>query len=381
TQPYAPQYMWSNGATSQTISLGGWPGSYCVTVMDSVGCHADTCGYFNPAPDSVWPGDCDFNGVANIFDLLPIGFGYNQQGPIRNNATLNWVAQQANPYNSSYLNGVDYKHADCNGDGIVDLNDASAILLNYGLTHNKGENDPPTLLGVPTLSFQPSVDTVTVGSPVSIPIHLGDAQNSVDSIYGFIFNINIDTSLVKPGGSISYNPSWMGTLNTDLITLQREDLSNQIIINGMVRNDQLNQSGFGEIAQLNIVMQDDIAGKTYIFDTLNLSFSDVFAITFSGDTVSVNQSNQSIIVKQSTSTTGTESFVYDPFKVYPNPTQGSIWVDGPINKYDVLDARGTLLKSQEVGQQSNIKLELDLPNGLYFIRLNNHWTRKITIRN
>ena len=34
-----------------------------------------------------------------------------------------WTAQAATDWGQTFASSVDYKHADCNGDGIVDAND------------------------------------------------------------------------------------------------------------------------------------------------------------------------------------------------------------------------------------------------------------------
>ncbi|MEM7660239.1 MAG: hypothetical protein AAF399_29295, partial [Bacteroidota bacterium] len=37
-------------------------------------------------PDRVYPGDANYNGVANLFDIFPIGIKYGSTGPVRPNA-------------------------------------------------------------------------------------------------------------------------------------------------------------------------------------------------------------------------------------------------------------------------------------------------------
>ncbi|MCI5058867.1 MAG: hypothetical protein MRY83_22325, partial [Flavobacteriales bacterium] len=166
--PYS--YQWSNGQnTAVVLPLG--QGTYCVTVIDVDSCHYSTCINLS---DTIWPGDCDANGVADIVDILPIGIGYGSTGPVRPNATINWVGQFGNDWGTNFVNGVDYKHADCNGDGLIDQNDLSAILLNYGLTHAKGETPQFNALD-PSLIVDITLDTAGINSLMTAVIKLGDA--------------------------------------------------------------------------------------------------------------------------------------------------------------------------------------------------------------
>ena len=85
----------------------------------------------------VWPGDTDADGIAHHVDVLNIGLAYGNIGVGRPQARLQWQAQRAINWDSLFHAGLNYKHADCNGDGIVNTDDTLAIHLNYGLIHPK----------------------------------------------------------------------------------------------------------------------------------------------------------------------------------------------------------------------------------------------------
>ncbi|MEO1451717.1 MAG: hypothetical protein AAFV07_19465, partial [Bacteroidota bacterium] len=94
---------------------------------------------FTLPPDSVWPGDANYDLVANNQDLLAIGVAFGLTGPPRANASLNWTGQPSVDWTDTLPGGINFKHADTDGNGVVNTADTVAINLNYGLTHNKNE--------------------------------------------------------------------------------------------------------------------------------------------------------------------------------------------------------------------------------------------------
>ncbi|MFZ4059562.1 MAG: cohesin domain-containing protein, partial [Ferruginibacter sp.] len=84
------------------------------------------CKYYVP----VWPGDLNNDKKVNVADLLPIGYFYSLQGPIRPDASLQWTAQPGIlwGYDIAGRNSNAYEtFADGNADGIIDLADQAAI--------------------------------------------------------------------------------------------------------------------------------------------------------------------------------------------------------------------------------------------------------------
>ncbi|MGB1243067.1 MAG: hypothetical protein ACPG49_11130, partial [Chitinophagales bacterium] len=104
----------------------------------------DNLCYYSTIEDGVWPGDTNSDGIANNFDLLPIGTAYGSMGNPRINPTLAWIGQAADDWTDTLVGGVNYKHIDCNGDGEILLDDLEGIIQNYGKTHAKNGNESGT---------------------------------------------------------------------------------------------------------------------------------------------------------------------------------------------------------------------------------------------
>jgi len=80
----------------------------------------------------VWPGDANNNGVVNIFDINSVvAIHWNKTGPIRPNASTQWIGQPCPPWNPP-----EATYADCNGSGKVDIFDINSVIINFGKTHS-----------------------------------------------------------------------------------------------------------------------------------------------------------------------------------------------------------------------------------------------------
>jgi len=80
---------------------------------------------------SVYPGDCDNNGVVDEYDLLPIGLYFLQEGNQRDEISFLWQSNLTSPYDN-----LAATYADANGDGIVDENDVIGIGVNWNNTYD-----------------------------------------------------------------------------------------------------------------------------------------------------------------------------------------------------------------------------------------------------
>jgi plastocyanin len=321
--------------------------------------------------DSVWPGDANSDGVANLFDVLPIGLAYGSTGPVRAGASLLWVGQPATDWASSFGSGVNYKHADCNGDGIVNINDVPAILLNYGQTHTKGEGGAKSNVD---LYLEASVDTTTLASPVTVSVKLGTSLIQADSIHGIVFSFEYENDLIDTGSmQINYNNSWLGNIqnNNDMIALDTNFKSSAVWEIGITRTDQVHKGGFGEIASIDIVTVDDLSGLTAgDYEILNLNLSYVLAIDQEGNAKALNWESDSVYIGLfPNSVDQSVSKVIGSF--YPNPTTQIIKYKGQIDDMhlQVLNGIGQVMLDRPHYSGEDIDVS-KLPAGAYFINMN-----------
>lgn len=324
--------------------------------------------YVNSCSQEVWPGDANSDLTVNLYDLLPIGLAYNNTGPVRGGASLLWVAQPSANWAGSFISGVNHKHADCNGDGIVNIADTAGISANFGLSHPAKLK--PVMPGTATIADMymiSSPDTVSASQVVNINIYLGTSLIPVDSIYGIAFRINFNPAFIDPvSGTISYAGSWMGTQGSDMITFDRSFTSLGYADIAMVRNTHTNISGDSLLCVYSIVIVDNIAGKS------NLSFeiTDVYAITYSESQLNFNLIGDSIVVSTSTGINDQQA-LEERIKLYPIPSQHQLNIDAgslQVDQIEITDLTGRTILVLNNRQNKNISVDLTgISNGSYLV--------------
>lgn len=369
-------YLWSPGGATTEDLTNISAGTYTVTVTDVTGC--STQNSFTLGCDSVWPGDANYDGIANNNDLLSIGIGFGNTGTVRVGASNSWTAQAAADWAGSLASGTNYKHVDCNGDGVINSDDTTAIVLNYGLAHpfrlmpaTAGLNDPPLYFDLP-------VDTVGTNQLLQVPLLFGTSAIPADNIYGLAFTVNYDTSLVKADSvRIDFDNSWLGALGTDLIFIQHNNAADGKLNVGVTRTDHNNISGFGEIARVTVVTIDNVSGRIMtpgIIDTLTFSLSDVTVINNQEDVVAVNVSDGSLII-QDTTLSVSDLFSPGKIKIYPNPVNEKMFIEIPpglpVDGISVTNVIGEKMSMAYIVKNNVVEIKhlKNYDNGIYFLNL------------
>ena len=168
----------------------------------STGCMAvDSITYFGTDCYKVWPGDANSDTRVNELDLFTIGRNNNKTGPPRTDPGNEWRAHIATNWSGLQDNYFNLKHGDCNGDGIIAVDDTSAISANYGMTHPLGR-----MLQLAD-SLRETLDPIAIhfDQPVYHPNDLVKGSVIVGTptsqimLSGLSFNIEIADSLISPG--------------------------------------------------------------------------------------------------------------------------------------------------------------------------------------
>lgn len=320
----------------------------------------------------VWPGDANYDLTVNNFDILNLGLAYNEIGPVRSGASLTYVAQPATDWNGYFQTAVNKKHADTNGDGIVDDNDTTAVSLNYGLTHpaRMGNTQLAASPSDPYLYLSVNPDSANLSDTVYIETFFGTSQTPVDSVYGLAFTINYDTTLVDTSWiSTQFLNSWFGQPGIDLLTFSKSIPLEQKIDVAIVRTDHNNTTGFGgPLCRTGIVIVDNVAGRMPLPITLSnaraLTASEYeLGINIGGDTVSVDTTTTGI-VQHSDPTVA--------IKLFPNPAKNKLYVvtnSNSVYNYQLLDMFGNIILSNK-GAVPQKTFSISSPGkGMYILQL------------
>ncbi len=189
--PGMNSYIWLfNGdtlGTSQKLAVYQ-PGTYIIQMQDSC---------MNPlVVDStnvtidytcIWPGDTNFDGIVNHYDLQNIGLHYGATGSSRNAPIVAFNAAQSANWSQQTNGGLDLKHVDANGDGIISSSDQDVILANFGKSW--GNYTPPVDSAISSLRIIPQINIVQNGVEEEFFIRYS-LENSVDTttnLYGLAF--------------------------------------------------------------------------------------------------------------------------------------------------------------------------------------------------
>lgn len=323
---------------------------------------------FTPAVDTVWPGDADGNHVVDLYDLLAIGLAYDSSGPVRPDTSIVWQADAVNHWPRYFLSfwvPVDYEHADCNGDGIVNWRDTTAIHQNWGLTHQSLATGPDQLRsGLPALLPVSAADTLLAGDTLLVSFQLGSTVLPAAEIYGLAFTYNYDPSLAGAYAGFRTAGSWLGG-STDMLSMCRNDAATGRFDVSLTRTDHRTRSGSGTIATAKFVISAANHSGYYPWIAY---ISGVRAIDSLGNIIAINQGSDTVMLNLKPN--GIEESGIPAVAIRPNPARNQIVIssDQPLTEVSLCNPAGQVLRSEADVQSLTIGMDLNgLSQGLYFV--------------
>jgi len=261
---------------------------------------------------------------------------------------------------------VNLKHADTDGNGTVNFADTIAISQNYGQTHGKTEN---ALGGYPMLWVEATPDTVGLSQAVNVTVHLADAAMPVDSLHGIAFTLTFEAALVTESGfSIDFSQNVLGTVGTDVLTLQQPFFANGEVDVAISRTTLQNFSGHGPLMTARIVTTDNLSG----YNALHIGLSGITAITATEAEVLLATSPDTVIIDPDH--VGVSDLLGPEFSIYPNPSTGIFQLEGLQGNVmvEVMDATGRTVSVQSNNGNNRMMMDLSaVPSGIYLLRASN----------
>ncbi len=398
-----PPYTISGDYTATDLTTADFPlqtssftdGSQIdINVEDAIGCMQSWSNVVNcagSAQTTVWPGDADNNGICSIGDLLPIGLYYGFNGLGRNDANTNWQGQSSLVWNQDNV-----VYADCDGNSIIDENDAQIILDNLAQTHNDGNNTityPTGSNGLP-IYFETDDVFVNSGNQHTISVNLGDGADV--TAYGISFIVNISTAanlgFALEDYTLSFDSSWLGIEGQNMITL------NQVVGNdgftqsqawhiALTRNNQEEAIGWGELCRLALTLQLEGSEETEI--PLNLSFSEIQIIGNDGLAQTSNPNNDFELILNNYPTSVEDiTVISDKISLSPNPANQTVYLQLHDSQsfvqanYRIYNLTGqTVIATTPLSMTAtNSAIALDistLQQGVYFLELQSQTQRAV----
>ncbi|MDI1356277.1 MAG: T9SS type A sorting domain-containing protein [bacterium] len=360
-------YTWSTGSTNSSINI--IPLSTTVyTVLGSgiggcFGVRTFTV-FVDTLCSNVWPGDANSNGIVSAVDVFELGLAYNNTGTLRSPGGNSYISQFANNWAGTVSTGKNKCHADCNGDGVVNLGDTLAIYNNFLLTHafkpqgTSGDNND--------LSINPSVGLFDTGQWNKVDILLGSATNSLAQVYGVSFDLSFDQSLIEPDSAyLVYLPSFLNASNQN-VQFRKTYFTNGILYAASVRSDGMNVGGNGVIAEFHFKMKSGLPGNS----VLNLNLANANKINQAGNLAVISSGSSTLNLNSSVTGIRQIENKQVMITIFPNPANDHLTIRSTTTakvNYVLYDLIGRAVLSSDFVSVKTIDVS-DLANGTYLIK-------------
>ena len=320
-----------------------------------------------PKEDLVYPGDANFNKVVDMTDIFPIGLKYNDQVASRLVISNDWIGQEAAFTQDTLANGVDKKHADCNGDGQINAIDFDAVVQNYSYIHYSDKSgqaacDFPLYVEYPNLVKEQDELAVQIGLDLSTNIN----QN----IYGVVFTLEYDESFVADSAGlidVQGGSTWFGTENGDYIQRSIKVSSGKMEV-GLVGIDKLNRAGGGGVLLTGIwTMEDVVIPITQNYSDMAFRITEVTLIDF--DENELDACGLDTLIRVYDKSVGFVEREQASLALFPNPTRYN-YIDlghvDAIEKVEMYDVQGRWIHAKRRDDYVDFG---DIPNGVYLIKV------------
>jgi hypothetical protein len=360
------------------LTFSGCPGQYngLVARIDSSG-----QGLLK-ITSNVWPREVDQNDTIDFaHDGLLTAMAIGATGLPRGDANfpcLSWGGGDvendfAFDWQQSFCNGINYKYADYNGNGLIDTNDFvmwplqfSPLSITCRLTSETSVN---TLYDFSVVTSQTSA---APGDTMTFYLVAGGAANPIDSIYGLAAVLQFNHILTDPN-YYDFQPyqSSLGTPGFDLIA----DFENYAsIFNGMVgvlfcRNDHNNAFNVSDtLAKLRLRVYPFASTPATFnlnvgsYSALRLSGCQQIPMTYGGTSVSL----QSVV----TSLNAPDA----DLNIFPNPVYDEFIIENSksiIEEAEIFNSIGKKIFHHKFTTDKN-KVVVNasrFPSGIYFMKL------------
>lgn len=365
------------------VSLSTWKQNACastVTKLLVTDAFNLTTENLPDAPDYVLPGDANGDKKANVYDLLDIGVGYLTSGAPRPNASSDWVPQFAANWPDQLPETLNFKHFDCDGDGMVLDLDADLIEPHYSPIDSTELLPVP---GAPTIKVEFAQDTIFVDANNPAPLEImadvvvGNYDAPALDLHGLAFALKYP-EYVEHDPVVDYKNDFFGISN-HILWLPKDNYNRRQLDLGFTEKYE-SASGYGRIAT--ITFRTDFI---IIIDIIDREIGDTkaFAVPIRGlkaidaeghELYFGTPAVQDTLWIKLLETSGTHDQALDEqVTVYPNPATEEVRIltgDLEMEHLEAVNPLGQVVYSTAPAPGRVQRLQVtDWPTGLYTVRL------------
>ncbi|MCR9098587.1 MAG: T9SS type A sorting domain-containing protein [bacterium] len=319
--------------------------------------------------DCVWPGDTNKDGIVNQYDLLPIAAWQGTMGPERSG--FFWAPQPAAPWSGTQVSGQNLKHADANGDGTIDLQDARVCGLNLGEALSGYVPPAPDYPSGPDLfikGFGHAPPWRNVFSQVNqLANNLNIDLREIPGLAGLAFTLEFDTGYIKNISTFYLDEDFFPIrTEPDRTLFYRERIEEGAIDIAVARPDESVPLS-GEIIKvfLSLLPEEDLPG-----DQVEFRIKNPWGIKFDGTYISLGANTRTFFTEEQPVLN--DNVQIAPLNLFPNPTTGQLHVQFPgqqVEQLEVWNSTGQSVRRAQGPFSEQHTLDLSgLPAGLYTLR-------------
>ena len=353
---------------SGLITFSAKDSSTSNTLYDTLNVSIDT--------SCVWPGDANHDHKVSYTDLLAIGEAFGKSHHPCMDTSTEWVGQPRCRWRDTIGLGIEMKHADCNGDGIIDLNDTAAIIRNYSKTGMYKNSNvwlcPPPQVGDPPLRIWSGLsnDTIYPGHYLYTSVYFGAPDFTVNAVYGIAFSFNYDPEIFDGNMTqVDLSQQWITASCKDSIVFYKNFPDVGRIDFAFCRTDHNYNTGSGELVTLKMHIKD----KFPVSKSMSrFTIGEFQFISLDGALSGVVRTNDSAVVAGNV---GIENAVNidNNVSVYPDPAKDLIQINctSGISNLILYNELGSSLWQQKYSgnpTQEKVVLPASL-HGIYILQI------------
>lgn len=325
----------------------------------------------------MYPGDCNKDNLVNHMDLFPIGLMYGLYGSPRNLADTNIsFGVPKKVHNWFYeVRGINAKHADVDGNGLINENDIIQVRKNFG--KDKGNylpilsfasNDVKLALSIP--------DTIKVNSAtgkLSVPIVINSPSKISAYGLGFSYTVRIyDKNSVAQSKFYPHTKYNRTNVWDEFTTLYLMDTTSYLehVNVAYCKRNQNNGELDPQGGVIDIIIDIDIIGIANPGDIthMNIYLKEVALIDKDYNTIPITPVSKRIYLQKATSSIS--NIDYMGWSVYPTKVEHSLIILNPLLRkanYMIYNSLGQLIASGPMSEKIELST-LSWSNGLYYIK-------------
>jgi hypothetical protein len=222
-------------------------------------------------PDCVRKGDLNADGRVSVSDIIPLARFNGFSGIERtDHAHSDEVGTYSQEWGMVQPSGMDIKHIDANGDGLISVEDTSSVDYNYGKLHSLVPKEVLAVKDVP-FTFIPNKESYVPGDTMLVHFSMGTPQKPALNIFAFTFNINFSSNLIDSSSVqvVFDNTSWFSYSSPSLNFWRqpkRGKLDIAHAITGGIVEDEVEgfrpkgSTGFGNLGTITAIVEDEVEG-------------------------------------------------------------------------------------------------------------------------